>query len=89
MTRWKFTLDLENVWRKPEESVGFTYKHLAEEIAKQIKALPCYATDTKLQDICTEFEYFDDEGDADELDFIMSDLYDWGDDEHKCWIKTE
>ena len=98
MARWKYTLDLKDVWKKAKNE-EISCKELADEIAKRIKNLPCYETDSKLQDICTEFEFFDEEGEADELDFIMSDLYDWGDEETnpkgrwprnaKCWIKTE
>ena len=98
MANWKYTLELRDVWTKPEKDPQFTYKNLAEEIAKRIKLLPCYSTDSKLRDICTEFEYFDDEGDADDFDFLMSDLYDLGDEDieprskwprnAKCWIKT-
>ena len=63
MARWKYTLDLEDVWGKAKLG-DISYKELAEEVAKRIKLLPCYSTDSKLRDICTEFEYFDDEGDA-------------------------
>ena len=98
MANWKNTLDLKDVWQKPEKDCTFTYKNLAEEIVKRIKSLPCYAVESRLQNICTEFEYFDDEGDADDLDFLMNDLYDWADEEaepkgkwpanRKCWINT-
>ena len=98
MANWKYTLNIKDVWGKAQ--IGdISYKELAEEIVKRIKALPCYETDFRLQDICTEFEYFDDEGEADEIDFLMNDLYDWGDAEvdpkgkwpanKKCWIATQ
>lgn len=94
MARWKYELDLRDVWTKPETAPGFTYKDLAEEVVKRIKKLSCYFSDAKLQNICMEFEYFDEEGDADDFDFLMGDLYDWGDGKNaegsnRCWIKTE
>ena len=46
-----------------------------------------YAVDKILQNICKQLEEFDSD-DFDEFDIVFEKLYDWGDFNHKCWIKT-
>ena len=63
-----------------------------EEVAKSIETflVSHYPNDTELGDIQQQFE--DNARDpnltADDFDNVLSDFYDWADDEHRCWIKT-
>lgn len=102
MSNWKYTLDLHDIWEKLDQD---NKKHISLEegamlIAKKMSELNIkgeFKEDWEL--LIQEFKNFDSD-DVDDFDYLMSNLYDLGDEDvttiisHNglrnklCWIKT-
>ena len=76
MANWKYKIDLKEVWRKLEDEeieISEGGKQIAE-ILRNHKAYQEY--ETKLEEIAEQFEDVEDKTD---FNYILDDLYDWGD----------
>ncbi len=101
MANWQRHLDLKLAWQQALNK-DITIQQLAKITAKQLKALKPFNDpniEEEKDDLVEQFEMLADnlDADTDEFDYIMQDLYNWGDikisgdffDAKKvCWIKT-
>ncbi len=103
MTVWRHRLPLKDLLEAKDKD-EITLQELSKKVAERIKSQSFYKKyENDLEPIVSEFEGLaDDEGaEANIFDSILSDLYDWADQEldnlpntpfhekHKmCWIKT-
>ena len=101
MTNWQRQLDLKPEW---QQALGgkITTQQLAKVVIERLKALKPfgdYEIDSIKEDLIEQFEMLAEDQDADinEFDYIMQDLYNWGDTKISgdfsnakkvCWIKT-
>lgn len=80
MADWKYVLDISNEWYEVDaEQISIT--ELALKIAEKLKKLEA-PSDSGIEDIIEQFEDFADSKNNDDdegFDYIMEDLYDWGD----------
>lgn len=79
MADWKTQIELGDIHHK-FESGEMTIQQVGQELAKRLRASP-YADD--LDQEIGELECVDDPDDYDE---ILSDLYDFGDWDHRIWF---
>ncbi len=98
MANWKHKLDLKDLYSKVPDDI--TPQKFCEGVKERIEKLSCYHKDSDLQRIVWDFEWRseDDSATWDDIDEIMSDLYDWGDtrlepygfpSNRMCWIATQ
>lgn len=100
MADWQRFVRLNPEWSQAKDG-KIPMHELAESIAKKLRAvqrfgIPCI--DGELEDIIDEFEYAagDDTTTGDDIDYIMSSLYDWADQSldlrpmgrKVCWVDT-
>ena len=92
MANWKNKLIVSDFWED-----DFDPKRHSRKIVSAIKTqLPEYVDE--LQGIIDDFELLDEYSTVDDFDYVLADLYDWGDQEVRpfgkwprnamCWIET-
>ena len=90
MANWKTVLDIKDEWKKAGEN-KITIQNLVNVIIDRLKELQqSFSDDDELNDIIEKFGDFvvyENDGLYD-FDDIMDELYNWGDNDHTCWIKT-
>lgn len=100
--RWRNTLDISDIYPKAEAE-EITAQAFAAGVAERLDKLIPELRDVAGSDIIEARriqELFDDAGrdesvDVDDVDQILSDLYDWGNDRsivrggNICWIRTQ
>ena len=94
MVQWKHTINLQEIW-KWFESFGEDAKYdeslvrqLGLLVAKKLRKSKAKFTEDDwdaLEEIVVQFE---DVEEIEVFDCILSDLYDWADEDNKCWIAT-
>jgi hypothetical protein len=92
MANWKFKIDLKDIWKWFEEQ-GEDAKYdeekvteLGKKVSSRIKQSFVYIRfEEVLEPICDQFESVTD---IDDFDSVLSELYDFGDTGHTCWIAT-
>lgn len=86
MVRWQYTIQLADLHAASKRG-ELTPAELGKAVAARIRASKVYKThhEWALQDIT---DGFDDVQDLEEYDEVLADLYDWGDENHTCWIDT-
>jgi len=104
MAEWNSKLDLTDIWDNYVGTGKMSVQELALEISKRLAKLDINTSHigiiSKRDEICIDFEYFseDDNASVNEFDYIMEDLYDWGDwrldnklfgGKKVCWIATK
>jgi uncharacterized protein YpuA (DUF1002 family) len=90
MADWKTKLDIKEEWEQREKD-EITNQQLCKAIAAKLKMNRFFKKDEDLQEIAEDFENFEDndDGDSDELfNDLMSQLYDYGDEDHRIWVGT-
>lgn len=98
MSQWQRTLNLINCWKLAKER-KITPKQLATSIATRLEKLRPFNDEdinTEKEELIEAFTFFDENETWDELDYLLNDLYNWGDisldgkfgGEKVCWIKT-
>lgn len=94
MDNWKNKLDIKKIWQKGKAGEA-THQEIAAEISKQLKSISLMGFIPEYQReecnfLADEFELLsiDKNATVDEFDNLMSQLYDWGDHRHTCWIGT-
>ena len=88
MARWFRTLDVTDLWQSSIPRGGtLTPQEIAKSVAERLERIP---GDYELEDIKEAFVGLSEDTDADfdDLDNVYSDLCDWGDYNHRLWIKT-
>lgn len=100
MSDWQRTLDIQDSWQKALD-FEISYQELAGVIAEKLKALKKFDEEDIEYDKAGLIEDFeiaseDDELEEDGINYLMSNLYDWGDvkldnkfgGKKVCWVKT-
>lgn len=102
MTDWCSKLDLRDIWKSVEND-KMTVQELSSEIAKRLKKVNPHKAGPEIifmrNDIIEQFEDLAEEKEVsfEEFNYIMDDLYDWGDaklddkgfgGKKVCWIAT-
>jgi len=100
MSNWQRTLDISTEWKAAGED-KITPQVLAEAIATKLEMLKKFnivGIDSEKDYLIERFKDIveDPDADFDDLDTVMSDLYDWGDisldtqwaGKKVCWVKT-
>lgn len=87
MANWKNTIDLTDVWESEDARL------IACAITVCLCNLPPYADEDveyKRLDLAEAFKdaALDEDLSFDAFNSLMSELYDWGDNDHSCWIQT-
>jgi hypothetical protein len=81
MADWQYRIDLTKIWREYEHG-GISVETAGRKVAEELKRFKTsaeisgYLLDT-LNELISNFETCCD--DEEEFNFIMQDLYDWGD----------
>jgi len=89
MAQWKSKLSLGDEFTQyNEDKITITElgKVVADKIEKFRKRKPWLYHDPELRDIIFSFQHECESEDS--FDDVMESLYDWGDDDHTCWIDT-
>ncbi len=88
MANWKTTLDISDLWSKFDDG-DLSVQELASKIAQRLESNEFYGDDD-LVEIVYNFVSLAEDSNAedDDFDYIMQDLYDYADVEHRIWIKT-
>ncbi|MBK8113197.1 MAG: hypothetical protein IPK44_01110 [Candidatus Accumulibacter sp.] len=87
MANWKNTIDLTDVWESEDARL------IAGAIATRLCNLSPY-TDEEVEykrlDLAEAFKdaALDEDLNVHAFNSLMSELYDWGDNDHSCWIQT-
>jgi len=77
MSKWKYKIDLIPKWEQClNGDIGI--KDLSDFVIEKLEALPCFDSDSELQDIAFEFSCVED---SEDFDGAMDMLYNWGDQE--------
>ena len=94
MTNWLNKLDVSDLWKLYDDD-EITMQECAKRLAIRVEALynTCVSLTTdldNLEEIKERFEEIsqDETATLEEFNYIMADLYDWGDLRHNCWINT-
>ena len=94
MTDWLNKLDVSNLWKQFDND-EVNPQEVANEMTKRLNFI--YNKHNirtgyldELTDVINQFEELsqDESATLSEFNSIMSDLYDWADFNHNCWIKT-
>lgn len=98
MANWQRTLNLSDVWKKAKER-EITAKELAIIIiANRLKRLREFndeEIDMEKEELINRFEFFEEDGSYNDLDYYLNALYNWGDisldnifgGKKVCWIE--
>lgn len=92
MANWKHTIDMQPEWKQSQDGQG-SVRAVIQKLSHQCEAMPAHLRDSELEDVLCSFQNLldntpeDEDVDADEFDYVWSELYDWAD-EKKVWIKT-
>ena len=103
MSNWRYTLNIKDIWENEETSIAEKAIAIATKIKSTFHFLlnpssPRY--DSWIDDLVMVFEALSEDKNptVEEFNWIMEDLYDWGDQEVEplgewprnkmCWIKT-
>ncbi len=87
MANWQNTIDLTDVWESNN------VREIAGAIATRLEKLSPY-TDEEVEyerlDLAEAFKdaALDEDLNVHAFNSLMSELYDWGDNDHSCWIQT-
>jgi len=95
MANWQYRLNLKDLWKAKEEG-NITIQELGKKVAERIENLPCFKKyEDDLKTIIMDFETVES---VEEFDYILEELYDWGDmrlptpqgqmQRKMCWIST-
>lgn len=103
MTKWVHRLPLKDLWEAKKKD-EITLQELSKKVAERIKSASFYKKyEDDLEPIVDEFEGLseDDQAEVQYFDSILSNLYDWADQElgnlpstpfharkKMCWIET-
>lgn len=100
MSKWKYKLEVKDLWEEIKDN-KITIQELSKQMSKRIKLSRFYKKhEDDLEPIVNAFEDLSEDKNAsvDEFDDILSELYDWGDQElptspgkmqnKMCWINT-
>ena len=100
MSKWQRTLDIKDVWEKASNREVIP-QFLASTITKKLEKLKTFNNqyiDYDKEELILNFQDASEDNTLtwDKLDYLLNDLYDWGDislDEgfgckKVCWIKT-
>jgi hypothetical protein len=106
VANWQRTLNLTPQWEMATEE-GITTSHLARVISERLAELEAFDLDNEddinelRDDLVDDFKKFSEGGtdDQEEFNFLMAELYDWGDlqvgestsffnQKKVCWVKT-
>jgi hypothetical protein len=87
MANWKNTIDLTDVWESEDARL------IACAITTRLCNLLPYADEDveyKRLDLAEAFKdaALDEDLNVHAFNSLMSELYDWGDNDHSCWIQT-
>jgi FMN phosphatase YigB (HAD superfamily) len=85
MPKWEKTLEVKDLWEKYEND-EINIEDLSKQVAKRLETL--YPGDDRWMDIQDFIDRFECVEDVEEFDDILDELYDWGDNGHRLWIKT-
>jgi len=100
---WKATLDIHGVWEltkdKDEDEITFEEtSKLCDCVITGLKKIKPLNDEDKIDNLIIEFEelkencnpdYYKENREAvEEFNYLMEELYDWGDTNKRCWIKT-
>ena len=87
MANWKNTIDLTDVWESEDARL------IAGTIATRLEKLSPYTDEDVEYERLDLAEMFKDAALDEDLSFdafnsLMAEFYDWGDNDHSCWIQT-
>ena len=83
MANWKKKLVLRDLSEK-HDNEEMTASQVGKEVSKRLAEI--YPENERNPDIHCFINRFDDVKDEDEFDDIMTELYDWGDADHRLWV---
>lgn len=83
MANWRHTLNF-GLWYHDDD---INLKQKAEGVAKELKKIIGKFNDDDLEIIAEDFSDFPEDGNVLDFDAIMSELYDWSD-QNLVWIET-
>jgi len=82
MAKWKKTLDISDLHQAYGDG-SITIIQVAKEVHS--RCLKLKINDIQFMNITSNFLLIED---IDDYDSVLSDLYDFGDEDHKLWINT-
>ena len=87
MANWKNRIDLTDVWESEDARL------IAGAIATRLENLSTYSDEDVEYGRLDLAEMFKDAALDEDLSFdafnsLMAEFYDWGDNDHSCWIQT-
>jgi hypothetical protein len=88
MTNWKTTLNIRDLHHRHQEG-EITIQEVAAGVAERFKRNK-YAQEWQAQDIIDQLEGIaeGDDATAQDYDYVLRELYDFADTDHRIWVKT-
>jgi len=85
MANWKNKVDISSLLTDYEDD-DLAPREFAHKVADKLDALNIQ--DEDFQEIIQNFRYINEFDSEEDAINVLSDLYDWGDVDHRLWVKT-